>query len=267
MEKDINSCLMMAMILETPISLAYCFASEDLKYVEIEPHVTLLYAQGYEVSKSEITPLKTYIWDLMSTSDREYVLTQLKDQDYLPEDWFGTIFTLDKFSNDNADYLILKLNEDDPVGEILGRIFRIIHKSIKARWEVKTTFDYTPHLTLAALLPGTAEKYINDISLHHVLEDSHIALSDFILSIGPSSEDGTPDRLQWNLTSFNAVDRYFQILEAKKSVERMKEDEDYIIEKEFSAVVETFQEEIKTSQVNGEKPKTVGKFKRKRIFK
>lgn len=267
-QKDINSCLMMAMILETPISLAYCFADEDLKYAEIEPHVTLLYAQGFEVDKSEVKELKTLIWDLLTAADRDFILNQLKDQDYLPSDWFGTVFSLDKFSNDNADYLILKLNEDDGWGKTLGRIFRIIHKSVKARWGVKTTFtNYTPHITLACLQPGTAEKYIYDLSLHHVLEDSHLALSDFILSMGESSDNGDPDRIQWNLTSFNAVERYFQLIEAKKAVERMKSEQEEIIEKEFSKTVETFQEEISTTtKLPGEKPKTVTKFKRKKII-
>lgn len=223
--KEINSCLMMAMILETPISLAYCFASEDLKYPEIESHVTLLYAQGYEVEKEEISELKRLVWDVMSYSDREYVLEQLKDEQYLPSDWFGTVFTLDKFSNDKADYLILKLNEKDPLGEVLGRIFRIIHKTVKSRWGVKTTFsNYTPHITLAVLFPGCADKYLEDIELHHVLEDSHLALSDFILSVGPASENGDPDRIQWNLTTFNAVDRYFKLIEAKKELEKYNQE-------------------------------------------
>ena len=48
---DINSCLMLAMNLSTPVSLGCVFKEEDLKDtgVELDSHITLLYAQGKRI--------------------------------------------------------------------------------------------------------------------------------------------------------------------------------------------------------------------------
>lgn len=264
--KDINSCLMLCMSLETPVDLCYCFADKDLKYVEPESHITLLYAPNFEPKKEEIKDILKDIKDILPVDDYLALIGMLKEAKYLPEKWFGSVFVLDKFSNDDGDYLILRLNRgEDPYADFLYKICNLIHKSFKTKWEIETSFpDYTPHITLAKLEPGTADKYISQSSFNKILEDSYLSWSDIVLSIGETGEQ--VDRTQWQITSFNAVTRFFELKRAKETIEKCKQESEEIIEKEFSATVEVISSEIKSSQVNGEKPKTVTKFKRKKIL-
>lgn len=222
-EKSINnSCLMMAMNLETPVGLGYLFDKEDLHGtgVEVESHVTLLYASGIEIPKSDL--LKD-IEVLLGPREFDVLMKKLEEAELFPEDWFGTIWELGSFSND-SDYLILKLtNSSDPTSDWIRSTFGVINKGLKRKWGIESEYTYTPHITLAELKLGTVRKYLEDSRIYNVLSDSLLSWSDLVLSIGPSG-DGVRDRIQYNLTSYNAIDRYFQLEELRKELKQSEEE-------------------------------------------
>lgn len=264
--KEFNSCLMQAMTLETPVDLCYCFKDEDLIYAEPETHITLLWAPGVNAFPARVDNMDA-IRTLLPEKDFTALILQIKEGNYLPEDWFGKIFKLDSFNNDDGDYLILRLDPENPYGEWMMKIFKLINKGFKRKWEVEASkFPYNPHITLAKLEKGCAKKYIDSLSFNKILTDSHLGWSDLILSIG---ETGKEDdyRKQVYLTNFHAVDRYFELERAKKVVEECKEESGYVVtQKDFSKVIETFTSEKTTLKVPGEKPKTIEKTSRRKLF-
>lgn len=221
-----NSCLMMAMSLETPVELGYLFDTEDLQGtgIEFETHTTLLYAPGV------VIPREGLLGDIESLiGPREYdvLMAKLKEGEELPKGWFGGIWELGSFSND-SDYLVLKLtNVDNPYASWLRDTFGVINKGLKRKWDVTSEYPYTPHITLAELKPGTVGKYIEDSKIKTVLSDSLLSFSDLVLSIGPSGGDmgDGKDRKQYNLTSYNAVQRYFQQETLRKEFSEMLKEE------------------------------------------
>ena len=206
-----NSCLMMAMSLETPVDLGYLFDTEDLQgtKIEFETHVTLLYAPGVVIPKEGMLD---DIESLIGPREFDVMINKLRNAAELPKGWFGSIWELGSFSND-SDYLVLKLtNVDNPYASWLRDTFGVINKGLKRKWGITSEYPYTPHITLAELKPGTVGKYLEDSKIKKVLSDSILSFSDLVLSIGPSGGDmgGGKDRKQYNLTSYNAVNRYFQ---------------------------------------------------------
>ena len=67
---SINSCLMLAIGLYTPVELGSIFDSADYKGtgLELDSHITLLYAQGKVLPKEEIIEdLKTLVnWEMFN---------------------------------------------------------------------------------------------------------------------------------------------------------------------------------------------------------
>ena len=66
MDTNLNSCLMLAVNLDCPISLKALFDEADLKDtgVELDSHITLLYAQGKEIDRKEIlSDIETILGD------------------------------------------------------------------------------------------------------------------------------------------------------------------------------------------------------------
>ena len=105
-ENTINSCLMWAIGLYTPVDLASIFKSEDLRDtgLELDSHLTLLYAQG------KVLPRK----DMMS--DIEMILSEEFDgfiNTCKSENRFKVldVFELGSFEND-TDYIVLKLKKE-----------------------------------------------------------------------------------------------------------------------------------------------------------
>lgn len=263
---EINSCLMQAMVLETPVDLCYCFKDEDLIYAEPETHVTLLWAPGVMALPSRVDEMNA-LRTILPADDFQALINFIEEGSYLPEDWFGKIFKLDSFNNDDGDYLILKLDPENPYGEWMMKVFKLINKGFKNKWEVEASkFPYNPHITLAKLEKGTAQKYIDSPSFNKILEDSNLGWSDVILSIGETGKEDD-HRKQIYLTNFHAVERYFELNRARKIVEECKGESGYIVtQRDFSMVVEQFTEEKKTVKLPGEKPKTIEKTTRKKLF-
>lgn len=203
---SMNSCLMLAIGLYTPVELGSIFDSTDYKGIglELDSHITLLYAQGKLLPRKKIkedieTVLGEDNWgsfnDLISGVSRIKVLDA---------------FELSSFEND-SDYLVLKMKQDYDTYETL----KLINLSLRKKYGISSEFmDYTPHITLGEFKPGTASKYLNSDCLKKVLNDSLIDFEDLILSYGVSSE--TADRKQYFLTQYKNIDRYFRLRNLKE---------------------------------------------------
>lgn len=195
-----NSCLMLACALYTPINLSSIFDSEDLKDtgIELESHITLLYAQGITVPKNNIMEdIEIALGD-----DFDSFMNLLKNGDIIGENVLDT-FDLGLFEND-SDYVVLKLKQDNELYTNL----KLINKGLRSKYGVQSEYTYTPHMTLAELNQGTAKKYTESKKLKAVLENSKFAVEDLVISYGPSNV--VEDREKYNLTKFHAVDRFFR---------------------------------------------------------
>lgn len=195
-----NSCLMLACALYTPINLSSIFDSEDLKDtgIELESHITLLYAQGITVPKNNIMEdIEIALGD-----DFDSFMNLLKNGDIIGENVLET-FDLGLFEND-SDYVVLKLKQDNELYTNL----KLINKGLRSKYGVQSEYTYTPHMTLAELNQGTAKKYTESKKLKAVLENSKFAVEDLVISYGPSNV--VEDREKYNLTKFHAVDRFFR---------------------------------------------------------
>jgi hypothetical protein len=197
---------MLAVNLMTPVDLGYIFDVPDLKDtgIELDSHITLLYAQGKEIPKDNIIQdLKDMIdyYDFINTYCKNQVFHKVLD-----------IFDLGSFEND-SDYIILKMKRNFDLYNKLS----LINKGLRIQYGVSSDFDqYTPHVSLAELKPGTAEKYLTNENLKLVLNDTYVNFEDLMISYGKTNEK---DRKQYFLTHFKCVDRYFRIRELEKANE------------------------------------------------
>jgi hypothetical protein len=211
--KDINSCLMLGVNLMTPVDLGCIFDTTDLKDtgVELDSHITLLFAQGKMIDRYDIMPdIKTILGD----EDYRKLLNLCKQ-----ECTFKVLnfFDLSSFEND-SDYIILKLKKNT---DFYLRLFNI-NKGLKSKYNVSSDFNnYTPHISLAELQPGTAKKYLDNGNLKLILNETYIDFEDIFISYGGSGE---VDRKQYFLTKFKCLERYFRTLKLKVyNEELMKE--------------------------------------------
>lgn len=198
---DINSCLMLACALYTPVSLSSIFKEEDLKDtgIELESHITLLYAKGV------VIPSENLIEDIATILGSKFdgFWNFLKEGNFVGESVLDT-FNLGLFEND-SDYVVLKMKQDNDFYQNL----KLINTGLRNKYGVTSEFTYTPHISLAELNPGTAKDYVeNNGKLMAVLESSKFAPEDLVISYGPSNV--MEDRVKRNLTKFHTVDRFFR---------------------------------------------------------
>lgn len=197
--KDINSCIMLAMAFHTAIDLESVIENSDLKDTGIEkdPHVTVLYAPKIIIPKSEILES---VDTILGPEDYEEFLGFLKNDKLFNVHEF---FELGNFEND-SDYLVLKLKKEGK----LFKVLELMNKGLARKFGVTQTFpDYNPHLTLAELEPGTSRKYLDSKKIELILNTAQVGFEDLIISYGASNET---DRIQWSLTTFHTVERYFR---------------------------------------------------------
>lgn len=208
METELNSCFMLAVNLETPVDLAYVFDALDLKDtgIELDSHITLLYAQGREIPREQIIPDLRDILGDEGYDDFLDVYCKNKVQHKVLD-----VFELGSFEND-SDYIVLKLKK---TFDLFGKV-SMINKALRIQYNVSSDFDtYTPHVSLAELQSGIASKYLGDEKLLTVLENSYVNFEDLVISYGTSGEP--EDRKQYFLTQFKCIDRYFKLQELKKA--------------------------------------------------
>lgn len=195
--KEINSCLMLMADLKLPVSLDAILEDEDLKDtgIEHESHITLFYAKDRIIKPEEVESTKEIV---VGKEENEYVPVL-------------DLFELGQFNND-SDYLVLLLKKDTELFEKLSKT----HLEKVQFLNIEENFSsYNPHMTLAELNPGSAEKYMNDEILKKVLSDSMVRFEDIVLSYG---ETGKTDYDKKNITTTYAVDRFFRLKEQNGSV-------------------------------------------------
>ena len=209
MENDVlNSCLMLAVNFDTPVSLGCIFDEEDLKDtgIELDSHITLLYAQGKELKREGML---TEIKRLLGENTVDFMNLISEEHEFNVLDYFE----LGSFKND-SDYVVLKFKPE--MKDIYKNLY-LINKGLKLAYDVQSEFDsYSPHMTLAELKPGTAEKYLKSEKLNLLLENSVFDFDDLVLSLGKANEP--EDRKQYFLTSYNSVKRYFRMENLKKEL-------------------------------------------------
>ena len=199
-DNSINSCLMLAIGLYTPVELGSIFDSADYKGtgLELDSHITLLYAQN------KILPRKMILDDVKSILGEDWREFDNLISNVSREKVFDS-FELGSFEND-SDYLVLKMKKDNFLYDKL----KLVNLGLRKKHKVSVDFsDYTPHITLAELKSGTVKKYLESDCLKKVLENSLIDFEDLILSHGVSSE--VFDRKQYFLTQYKSIDRYFRL--------------------------------------------------------
>lgn len=197
---EINSCLMLGVNLMTPVDLGCVFDTADLKDtgVELDSHITLLFAQGKKIDRFNIMPdIKTILGDedyykLLSLCKKECTIKVLD------------FFELSSFEND-SDYIILKLKKNT---DFYSRLYNI-NNGLRNKYDVSSDYNnYTPHISLAELQTGTASKYLENGNLKLILNETYIDFEDIFISYGGSNE---VDRIQYFLTRFKCLDRYFRL--------------------------------------------------------
>lgn len=208
--KEINSCLMLGVNLMTPVDLSCVFDTTDLKDtgIEIDSHITLLYAQGKIIDRFSIMPdIKIILGDedyykLLNLCKKECTFKVLN------------FFDLSSFEND-SDYIVLKLKRNT---DFFSRLSNI-NKGLRNKYDVSSEFsNYTPHISLAELQPGTAKKYLESENLKLILKETYLDFEDVFISYGGSNE---VDRKQYFLTKFKCLDRYFRLQKLKVSNEEL----------------------------------------------
>ena len=196
---NINSCLLWGVGLYTPVDLGSVFNEDDLydTGLELDSHITVLY------SSNKILPKNTILEDIkLILGDEKYeeFISYCKNERFRE---VSDLLELSSFSND-SDYVILKLKKNN---EIYG-ILNLINKGLRTKYRVESSFaEYTPHITLAELRKGEAQKYLANPELNHIIEDSRVDFEDLIYS----SDNGDKIWKQKFLTQFKNVDRYFRI--------------------------------------------------------
>lgn len=205
-----NSCLMLGCTLYTGVDFTAAFKSEDLigQGIERDSHLTVLYSEGQEIPKKELPEVMETI---LGETDWENLISEFKAQNPKPVTEY---FSLGVFSGDGQDFLVLLLQPDTPLYDTL----QILNTGLKGHYGVKTKFsDYKPHMTLAAFKEGVAKDYIFNPVLGLILEKATFTLDDFILSYGLPDEPD--DRKRYQITTENAVSRYFRQLRALKDAD------------------------------------------------
>lgn len=201
-----NSCIMLSTTLWSGIDLSAVFNSDDLvgPGIERDSHFTVLYAKNKslpftDLSEDMETILGKYEWEKLIESFKKQNPKKILDY-----------FSLSTFEGEGREYLILRIQPETKLNDTL----QILHDGLKTKYEVKDSFpEYKPHMTLATLLPGKAKEYIFNPVLSVYLEKSTFTLDDFVISYGEDDED---DRKKYQITTENAVTRYFRQLRIEK---------------------------------------------------
>ena len=185
-----SSCVMLMTSLWTGIDFYAVFDEEDLKDtgIEYDSHITALYSGDLVISKDEA------LENMFKENEK------LKVSDH---------FEISKFEND-SDYLIFKVREDSDI----YRLMSLMNKGLSRAYGINSEFTYTPHMTIAELEVGKASKYVFSPLLSKIYENAVFSLDDLVISYGQKDKPG--EYKQYNLTSFNAVTRYFR----QKELER-----------------------------------------------
>jgi len=203
--EGINSCLMLAVNLNLPVDLGSLFDSEDVTELELDSHVTILYAKDKTIEKDELVKDIGLILDperfaFLVDPEHEYSVFDMCE--------------LSVFENDD-DFLVLKLKDS-----WYKTYCTMINKALTTKYDVSSDFSrYTPHITLAKLVKGSGKKYLGSEKIDLVLKDSLISFEDLLVSYGAEGEE---DRKQYYLTHNSCIQRYFRLDNLRKAENELK---------------------------------------------
>lgn len=190
-------CLMLAASLHTAVELDSIISQEDLKDDGVirDSHITIVYDKTGTISRSSV------LSDVKDSLGNEFeVLDEfMKDSHKFK---VNDIMYLDTFNNEDSSYIVLRLRESE-----LFKKLKIIHDSLIVKYNIPTDFpEFKPHITLAEVNPGEADKYLSNNVLLRVLNDSKVGFEDLVFS-----EPGDNEKYdKWNITTHHALDRYFR---------------------------------------------------------
>lgn len=194
---------MLATPFYTPVDLRCIFDGVDLTGdgVVLDSHITVVFAKEQEIPRENI------IKDLITILGEEYddFDNMLKNHETFSVMDF---FELDCFKNKESHYIILKMKKEGDGWDYLEKI----NKALSRKYDIKSDFDeYNPHITLAEVLPGKSDKYLDSAKLKLILENSKFGVEDLIVSYGDKG-----NWKQYPVTNHHTLDRFFREEEAKK---------------------------------------------------
>lgn len=191
-----NKCILLAASLHTVVDVD-CVVSEDENPELIkDPHITLIYDNQSIIDKDNIM---NDIKEALGEIEYDVFMTYLKDSYKFK---IPSLFYLDVFSNEEHDFLVMRLKTDNELYEKLN----IIYRYIMEKYGLRSEFDsYKPHVTLLKMDLGCGEKYVTNRTLNRILNDSRIGFEDIVYSV-----DEGDKYEKWNVTSFHALERFFR---------------------------------------------------------
>ena len=194
---DTTSCIMLSCNLSTPIPFGSFFREEDLQGtgVELDSHITLLYAPELFIDRHEA--LKE-----IGDNNISYIKSIVENETFfeVPE-----LFELSSFSGE-SDYVILKLKERS---ELFAKL-KWVNSKLSSKFKVVSEFEkYVPHLTLAEVKKGSANKYVNDSALKRVIKNSLFQPEDFVIGYDYTKDDYRV----YSMTTNKTADRFFRVRE------------------------------------------------------
>jgi hypothetical protein len=190
-------CLLLATSLHTAVDLDSIINPDEFNDSGLikDHHITIVYDESNSMDKGSILD------DVRVSLGSEFdVFNTFMEDSYKFR--VNDIMYLDTFNNDDSSYLVLKLKDNN---ELFNKL-NTIHEYLMSKYNIKSDFSkYSPHVTLAELLPNEADKYLSNKTLNKVLNDSKIGFEDLVFS-----EEIDGKYIKWNLTTHHALDRYFR---------------------------------------------------------
>lgn len=190
-------CLMLAASLHTAVELDSIISQDDLKDDGVirDSHITIVYDKTGTISRSSV------LSDVKDSLRNEFEVFDefMKDSHKFK---VNDVMYLDTFNNEDSSYIVLRLRESE-----LFRKLKTIHDSLIVKYNIPTDFpEFKPHITLAEVNPGEADKYMYNNILLRVLNDSKVGFEDLVFS-----EPGRNEKYdKWNITTYHALNRYFR---------------------------------------------------------
>lgn len=195
-----SKCLMLATSLYTPVDIGCVIDSYDLKDDGIikDTHITLVYDSNGESSLDTKNSIMLDVSDALG-EEFEVFMSVLEDSYKFK---VLDVFEIGSFNNEDSSYLVLKLKPGQMYDDLES-----IHQYIMNKYNIHSDFpEFHPHLTLAKLQPGEADKYINNEVLRAILADSKSGFEDLVMS----TEVEENKYHKFNVTTFHALERFFR---------------------------------------------------------
>lgn len=205
--EDINSCFMLAVNLDLPVDLGCIFDSSDVTELELDSHITILYAKNQIINRDTLG-LDTKI---ILEPEQIETLTDFKTSFDILD-----MCDLGVFENSDKDYIVLKLKDST----VQSQYCSLLNKALSRKYDVKSDFSkYNPHITLATLVKGTGKKYLKSETLNMALNYGTLSFEDLLVSHGKEDEEYK----HYYITSKSCVQRYFRlanIIKRNKELEK-----------------------------------------------